>query len=170
MMAQGSAGGVELPPSDEIWYISSNGGYVSFPYGTDFTDQPFVSNTYENGKGILKFASTILKTSSPVWADVELDALYFPDTLTTVQPNTFLSTSIRRFYFGSRVRYIYSQAFAYTNVAYEIYIQTEKPPVLDPDTFDINLVAIYVPAEYVERYKLALYWSNYADIIQSYAF
>ena len=45
-----------VPPNDEIWYTSSNG--VVTPYSTS-SFPTIVSNTYSDGKGVIKFASDV---------------------------------------------------------------------------------------------------------------
>lgn len=45
------------PPNDEIWYTSSDGNIVT-PYRANSLPT-IVSNTYSNGKGVIKFASDV---------------------------------------------------------------------------------------------------------------
>ena len=52
------------PANDEIWYTSSNGKKV-IPY-SESSLPPIVSNTYSDGKGVIKFATeltTILRNA-----------------------------------------------------------------------------------------------------------
>lgn len=44
----------ELPPYDEIWHTSTTGGVVPLVSSAGFGAK-VVSNTYENGKGVIKF-------------------------------------------------------------------------------------------------------------------
>ena len=45
-------------PTNEIWYTSTNGEVVT-PYTTDVFGANIVSNTYENGKGVIKFDAPV---------------------------------------------------------------------------------------------------------------
>ena len=44
----------QLPPNDEIWYTSSDGKIVMPTHNSVFGVE-IVSNTYNNGKGVIKF-------------------------------------------------------------------------------------------------------------------
>lgn len=63
-------GNIELEPkkypsNDEIWYTSTDGNIVT-PVESDVFGANVVSNTYENGKGIIKFDGSV--TSIGEWA------------------------------------------------------------------------------------------------------
>ena len=51
-------GPVVLPPESEIWYTTTDGNPISIAYQNYF-GSAFVSNTYENGRGIIKFNGPI---------------------------------------------------------------------------------------------------------------
>ena len=42
-------------PTDEIWYVSKDGKAINNIDTSAFGDASVISNTYENGKGIIKF-------------------------------------------------------------------------------------------------------------------
>ena len=50
-------------PNNEIWYTSSNGKVVT-PYKSDVFGASIVSNTYSNGKGIIKFNGNVTSIGS----------------------------------------------------------------------------------------------------------
>lgn len=52
------------PANDEIWYTSSDGNIVT-PYRTSSLPE-IVSNTYSDGKGVIKFATDV--TSIGIYA------------------------------------------------------------------------------------------------------
>lgn len=49
----------QTQPDDEIWYTSTSGRII--PSHPDYFGNTIVSNTYESGKGILKFKSPVTK-------------------------------------------------------------------------------------------------------------
>ena len=68
------------PPDNEIWYTSSTGNIVT-PYKTGVFGATILSNTYEDGKGIIKFNGNV--------TEVGYDAFYNCDALTSVTiPNS----------------------------------------------------------------------------------
>ena len=69
----------------------------------------------------------------------------------------------------SSVTSIGAYAFNFCNRLESVTVEATTPPTLGYMAFDFtsaNLV-IYVPAESVEAYKTASYWSNYASRIQA---
>lgn len=76
------------PANNEIWYTSSDGNIVS-PYQTSSLPT-IVSNTYVNGKGVIKFASDITIIGS--------NAFYYCSGLTSVMiPNSVTSIGYAAF-------------------------------------------------------------------------
>ena len=56
------------------------------------------------------------------------------------------------------------------NCPESITLETKEPPMLDGYLAynDEKLKAIYVPIEFVEKYRIARAWDKYADIIQGH--
>ena len=61
LLASASSGGGI--PNNEIWYTSSDGEVIE-PYGIDNFGARFESNTYENGKGVIKFNGNVTSISN----------------------------------------------------------------------------------------------------------
>ena len=59
--------GGSVPANNEIWYTSSNGNIVA-PYNTSALPT-IVSNTYVDGKGVIKFATDVTNASSSFTAN-----------------------------------------------------------------------------------------------------
>ena len=82
----------ELPvqiQNNEIWYTTTDGALVE-PYATDVFGANIVSNTYENGKGVIKFSSNI--SSVGRWAFREcssLTSVTIPDSVTSIGAAAF---------------------------------------------------------------------------------
>ena len=78
------------PPDNEIWYTSTDGEVV--PYATDeSTGNEVVSNTYSDGKGIVKFAGNL--------EVVDKEAFYYQPRLATVTlPERVTKIDVSAFY------------------------------------------------------------------------
>ena len=94
---------LEMPiPSNQIWYTSSDGNVVE-PYSGNLNSnatamQTFganiVSNTYENGVGVITFDGDV--TTIGDWAFYDCDALTsitIPDSVTTIGEKAFIDCS-----------------------------------------------------------------------------
>ena len=125
------------PPSDEIWYTTSNGQPIS---DYDTTALPTViSNTYSDGKGILKFA----------------------EPLTSIGVNAFVNCSnMLSVNIPYTVNNIGGDAFALTNseniTNIDITLNTTTPPTIESYAFgdvnDYRKVYIYVPEVAYDTY------------------
>ena len=72
---------VELIPNNEIWYTSSDGNVVT-PYSTSHFGANIVSNTYVNGKGIIKFDNDVTNTSYSFTGSTTLTSITLPNSVT----------------------------------------------------------------------------------------
>lgn len=101
-----------------------------------------------------------------------------PDNVTTLEYFAFgACNNLMTVTIGSGVKSITKQAFMYCDKLTSVYIQATTPPVAIAeynvwDAFDYNSYdrKIYVPAESVDAYKTAEYWSNYDYAIAGYNF
>jgi hypothetical protein len=82
---------IEGPADNEIWYTSSDGNIIT-PSTTDVFGANIVSNTYEDGKGIIKFDNNV--TSIGLWAFSgckSLTSITIPESITSIGNNAFTS-------------------------------------------------------------------------------
>ena len=79
-----------LPPSDEIWYTSSNGNIVN-PNAVAFDNGiTVVSNTYENGKGIIKLSGSTNTIGQTAFANCSnLTSIKLPSNVTSIGISVF---------------------------------------------------------------------------------
>ena len=102
-----------LPNNNEIWYTSYDGNIVE-PLATDVFGATIVSNTYENGKGIIKFNGNI--TSIGEWAFRNCKALTsvtIPNSVTSIGNYAFSSCSaLKSITIPNSVTSIGNQAFS----------------------------------------------------------
>ena len=74
--------------NDEIWYTTSDGKVVT-PYRTSSLPT-IVSNTYVNGKGVIKFASDITSIGDWAFNDCRnLTSVTIPDSVTSIGTGAF---------------------------------------------------------------------------------
>lgn len=90
------------------------------------------------------------------------------DLITTIPSSAFASCgSLTKVTCGKSVTSIGGSAFRLAKVA-TFTIYAVSPPTLTANSFEgCPLAHIYVPAESVEAYKTATYWSNKASIISA---
>ena len=169
-----------IPPppvqaSNEIWYTSSDGNIVT-PYATNVFGANIVSNTYENGKGIITF-------DGPVTSIGEMAFIWCESLTSVIIPNGVTSFGFGAFeecYFLTSVTIpdsvtsIGDEAFYRCESLEEVYCKPTTPPrgastMFKGSAYNRNLI-IYVPTASVDAYKSAQYWSNYASYIVGYNF
>ena len=82
-----------LPPTNEIWYTSSDGKIVT-PYKTEEFGATIVSNTYNNGNGVIKFSGDVTKIGrSAFWCCSSLTSINIPNSVTTIGISAFSDCS-----------------------------------------------------------------------------
>lgn len=81
---------IETIPNNQIWYTSSD-GRVLVPNKTDGFGADIVSNTYENGKGIITFAGDVTTIGDNAFASCYyLTSIVLPNTVTAIERCAFL--------------------------------------------------------------------------------
>ena len=74
---------------DEIWYTSTDGKIVT-PYDPDAFDVAIVSNTYENGKGVIKFDGNLTSIGKSAFkAKTNLSSVMIPHKVTSINDSAF---------------------------------------------------------------------------------
>lgn len=110
-LIKGSSPEPEPVPNDEIWYTSTDGNTVA-PY--DATVLPtIVSNTYSNGKGVIKFASDVTSIGQKAFYECStLNSVSFPYSLITIDNEAFRHCpNIDTIKFGPNISTIGDYAF-----------------------------------------------------------
>ncbi len=145
------------PPANEIWYTGSP---VS-PYDTSAFGAPIISNTYKDGKGVIKFNGNITligyqaflrcnKLTSITIPDsvtsIGDDAFYYCEALTSITiPNSVTEIGESAFYYchdlksvtiGNSVTAIGNDAFYWCTKLNVVYCKPTTPPAGGSHMFD----------------------------------
>ena len=107
-------GYIETPPNNEIWYTSSGGNVVT-PYASDVFGANIISNTYENGKGVIKFDGNITSIGEDAFYKcISLTSVTIPDSITEFGDWAFYEcTSLTSVNIPDSVTKIWEAAFYY---------------------------------------------------------
>ncbi|MBO4625219.1 MAG: leucine-rich repeat protein [Bacteroidales bacterium] len=110
-----------VPPDNEIWYTSSSGRPVQ-PGNVNF-GAALVSNTYENGKGVMRFSGAV--TSIPrgafmnfdTYGSMALSGIALPLSVTRIETGAFFNLENLRFIILQQtIERIEYQAFMHTGL------------------------------------------------------
>lgn len=181
-------------PMNQIWYTSTDGNVVT-PYATDVFGANIVSNTYQNGKGVITFDGDVTSIGDDAffWCS-RLISVTIPDSVTTIGSHVFdACTKLTDVTIPDSVTtiggYVFRECYSLTsmtipnsvteigNFAFEscrsltsVYCKATTPPVLGLDIFYSfsDGCKIYVPYQSLDAYKTAANWLEYADDIVGY--
>ena len=98
-------------PNNEIWY-TSNDGQVINPHESDVFGANIVSNTYENGRGIIKFDGNVTSVGDYAFACCGgLTSIRLPNTVTEIGYDAFEDCQFTSFIIPNSVKQIRASAF-----------------------------------------------------------
>lgn len=81
-------------PLNQIWYTSSDGNIVN-PYKMDVFGANIISNTYNEGKGVIEFDATITSIGNYAFRNCsKLTSILIPNGVTTLGTQAFRGTGI----------------------------------------------------------------------------
>ena len=137
----------------KLRYTSFNDKVVepAYAYNTKPFNANIVSNTYENGEGVIIFDAPL--------TSIGYRSFYFCNTLTSVTiPETVTSIVSAAFNGCTSLSKVYCKATTPPQGGYNMFYNTSE-----------NL-KIYVPTNSVSAYKTPQFWSNYSSKIVGYDF
>ncbi len=80
-------------PTNQIWYTSNDGNIVE-PHAADVFGANIVSNTYENGKGVITFDGEVTSIGKcAFWVCSSLTSVTIPDSVTSIGDCAFYDCS-----------------------------------------------------------------------------
>ena len=80
-------------PNNQIWYTSSDGNVVT-PNNTNVFGANIISNTYDNGMGVITFDGDVTTIGYEVFRDcTSLTSVNIPDSVTTIGDHAFADCS-----------------------------------------------------------------------------
>lgn len=108
----------ETQGTNEIWYTTTDGNPIT--PGAEIADM-VSANTYDGGKGVLRFNSVLTSIPNNAFAyQTELASVILPEMVTSIGAGAFFEcTSLTEVTMGERVQYINSYAFeccAFTSI------------------------------------------------------
>ncbi len=123
--------GLSAIPNNEIWYTSTDGKIIE-PHKADAFGANIVSNTYENGKGIISFDGDVTAIGrSAFWSCTSLTSITIPDNVTSIGDGAFLRcTSLESITIPNSVITIGDGTFGWCT-SLERIVVTEGNPVYD---------------------------------------
>lgn len=111
------------PPNNQIWYTSTDGNIVN-PYNTNVFGANIISNTYENGKGIIKFEGSVPQIGKNAFTcgknmedatDNKLETICVPQSCKTIGYGAFgACLSLTKVFIPDGCNSFDSLAFAYS--------------------------------------------------------
>ena len=104
---------VEIIPNNQIWYTSTDGNIVN-PKNSGGFGATITSNTYENGKGVIKFDGNITKIPAFVFSNCNsLSSIILPNSVTEIEGQAFENcSSLTNILIPNSVTFIGTYAFS----------------------------------------------------------
>ena len=132
---------------NKIRYTSTDGNIVT-PYDTTAFGANIISNTYENGEGIITFDGIVTKIGENAFEDCEnLLSILLHDSIVTIDDYAFANCSqLSTIKFGKNLRSIGTEAF--TGVAIDTLILPEGIDSISSNAFSscVNLKVVSIPS------------------------
>ena len=76
-------------PNNEIWYTSSDGNVIT-PQSTDVFGANIISNTYEDGKGVITFDNSVTSIGESAFDSLySLTSVTIPNSVTSIGKMAF---------------------------------------------------------------------------------
>lgn len=155
-------------PVNEIHYTTSDGAIANVTWNDeDYPTMSIVSNTYENGKGVIRFNKPVSRIPLLGLSCETLTRVTLPPSVSELQTHAFYgSYELTDIELRAHIRTIYGGAFYGVEAAFEV--ESIIPAYADYSSSWQGLgyaTSITVPADAVEAYRTADGWSEYADVI-----
>ena len=160
----------ETIPNNQIWYTSTDGNIVATT-SSAFSGVSVVSNTYQDGKGVITFADDVKRIPTREFYDAKkLSSITIPNSVTYIDNQAFAWSGLQSVTIGEGITSISDYAFYNCSSLVEVYCKAITPPDLGSDVFNNNAYErkMYVSTDSVKAYKDE--WSAYYNYIVGYDF
>ena len=122
--------------SNEIWYTTYDNNITDINDTHAFGGANIVSNTYENGKGVLVFDRNVTEIGDfAFYYCGNLTSVTIPDSVTSIGESAFESTPLTSVRISKSITSIGGAAFCDCYNLKNIYFKTITPPSLGWDVF-----------------------------------
>ncbi len=162
-----------IAPRNQIWYTTASGKPVSKDY---WRDNRIVSNTYENGKGVIVFEKNLKTIPSDVFSGRDLTTVEIPEGVEEIGRMVFYDChNLISVTLPSTLKVIGASVFDGCDNIERVDLGATVPPtcIIDipdqggygplgrPYNKDLFSGKLYVPDEAAEDYANALGWKDY---------
>lgn len=80
----------QTPPNNEIWYTTTDGQELDGDFSEGDFSEYLVSNSYSNGRGVLKFQNSVTKIGGGTFSGcTSLTSITIPDNVTEIGAGAF---------------------------------------------------------------------------------
>ena len=111
----------EVIPNNEIWYTSID-GEIALPNAQAIFDKNIISNTYIDGKGIIKFDGDITTIGKRAFLYSNLSSITIPNSVTTIGEGAFGSCRLTSITIPNSVTTIGEGAFSWIDTLTSVII------------------------------------------------
>jgi hypothetical protein len=160
--------------NNAIYYTTSDGGLLTnynATYGVNV-----ISNTYENGLGIITFDSDVTIIGYRAFENcTTLTSLIIPNSVITIESAAFDGCdNLSKVVIGNGIKEIEAYSLQQCSALTELYCNASEPPILDiwdevdytlRCKWDLNKIKIYVPSSSINSYRIHYDWGRLAGQI-----
>ena len=137
--------GLGTPPDDEIWYTSRDGNVIA-PYYDNVFGASIQSNTYDNGKGVIKFNGPVTTVGEYAFYGTYLTSMSLPNTVKSIGYRAFYWMNyMKEISLGNSVETISNDAFRDCDGLETIDIPASVTSIGEYAFYDCNVLkAVYL--------------------------
>lgn len=108
--------GALIPPSNMIYYQTADEQVIRFPINTPF-NVDVVSNTYQDGLGIIELAGDLKRISPIAFGNTPITNIFLPDCVERIESGAFAATYLTSFRVPQETKYVTTLAFQNTEIS-----------------------------------------------------
>ena len=109
---------IDLNPENTTIYYTSSDGNIVTPYISPGDWVAPISNTYENGVGVMVFSGTTIRIGSAAFSRSNIETIVLPDNITVIDKYAFEYSDLKEVINSEHIRYIRERAFNYCKITH----------------------------------------------------